>query len=193
MLRYYASPKRDQIHSPEPLDITIHRHVFDVETARSGGRVIGTFDETWQPDIRRVANSIRPGEEQWAIVNNNENNPSFMIQMWHRYSPEQLKTATSMKHNDIFFYRDPGNKEHDLLSRRFYRLFGKFATNRDQTSFWMPERRFWSEQKKGSLFWLGYDAIRWAKEDPQRVFFYNTNGWAFRPDDAGVIRQAAAD
>lgn len=186
-LRYYARPKYEQSRSPAPPEITFHRHLLDVVGIRSGGNIIGTFDESWRPDFGQSSNSYDPNLKEWVIRNASEDRPRIMIQMWHWYTAEQLEAATFMECCRIIFYREPGNKEHDLLSRHFYRLLGKFATNKDQTTFHMPGRQFQCTQKKGSLFWLGRDAIRWVKEDPERVFFYTDRNTAFRPDRAGVV------
>lgn len=181
-IRYYESLTREQRQAKERPAVPRFRQLFDVPGILRRGHIVGVFDENWQPDVQWLPDEVEPGRGSWGIANHADKNPAFLFQMFQPiYTAEKLKTAPFMEHCVITFYRDPGNHEHDLLSRHFYRLLGKVCTNRNQIQISMPERKPMFDQPKGSLFWLGRDALHWVREDSQRVFFYNDRKWAIRP------------
>lgn len=181
-LRYYASLGWNRSNASQPPEIRLHRHLLEVERFERQHIVHAVFDESWQADVRQVD---RNGSERtkWSIVNSGKIFPAIMFQFDHLYAPEQFAAMISMQHAVVTFYGGPGSHGDKLLSQKFFRLLGKFATNRNQVEFELPSRRVTHRQEKGSLFWLGYDAIRWARENPERVFLYNAQDWGFRPAD----------
>ena len=181
---YYA----DRGGAPQSVVLPVTRtekHLLDVDTscpgwdyARSDIRM--TFEPEWQPDYRLRENDVAKDRgSYWALTN--AVLPNVMFRMWAIYTPDRLHSTGHMIHNDVIFYGRSGNREDRLLSQRFFRLLGKVSTNRDQITISMPERKFMQAEAKGSLFWLGHDALRWARENPERVFFYNSRDWAIRP------------
>lgn len=76
---------------------------------------------------------------------------------------------------------EKGNEAHLAFARRVFRLFSRFATNRNQLAISYPSyrARIW---EKGSYAWLGHDAMRWAREHPRRMLLFQQ--WhGFRPYD----------
>lgn len=182
-LRYYASLGWNRSNASQRPEVKLHRHLMDVERFEQQHIVDAVFDESWHPDVQQLEDWTQPGTYEWSIVNNRDKYPSIMFQFDHLYTSEQFATMTSMQHCCITFYAGPDSHEDKLLSQKFFRLLGKFATNRNQVQFELPGRRVIHRQEKGSLFWPGRDAIRWAREDPERVFLYNAQDWGFRPAD----------
>lgn len=88
----------------------------------------------------------------------------------------------------IHVYCEYRNKNHLAFARRFYRLFGQFATNRNQRvkSYWEKSFGRSSLRDKGSDMWLGHDAIRWVREDPARELYDPVNMAGYRPVDEGI-------
>ena len=160
----------------------VYKSLFETRNAYTGHFVEGCFDPDWRPPVMQQPNSSRPGHMEW--VQGNSPNPSFLLHMTRpMWTTETLKTAPFMEFSQITFYSDRGNEEQRRMAMLFFRLLGKVCTNRNQMQISMPGRELLCHGPKGSLFWLGHDAIRWAREDPQRVLFYNDRTWALRPDD----------
>lgn len=89
----------------------------------------------------------------------------------------------------------PGNKNHLTFARQFFALMGKLSTNKNQLRITLPGYNIETVQEKGSLIWLGHDAIRWAREDRRRLLCYerggssdNCDGWGLRPNDKGIVK-----
>jgi len=185
-IRYYVDLVWKHRYDEQRPDIPIFEKLLDIPSLYSEDCVFvsGIFNDAWRPDLRREPEDGEPDCMAWRIANR-PGNPHFLFQMLRRlYTPDMLKDAPFMEYGNVTFYRDPGNHEHDLLSRHFYRLLGKICTNRNQVQISMPERKILFRQPKSSMFWLGQDALRWVREDPQRVFFYNDRKWAILPADA---------
>lgn len=106
-----------------------------------------------------------------------------MVRFGMALGEEELRSETVMPHGDITFYGMPGNKEHSALKRRFHRILGKIATNRNQSFYRLPSRELIRTEDKGSIYWVGKDALRWVRERPERYFLYNAQDWGFRPSD----------
>lgn len=140
-----------------------------------------TLDPDWQPKYARYAPYLDKTKWEWMTLT--KPYPYVMFRFTYARPESELRTAEKMAGGDITFYCRPGNAGDVALCRRFYRVVGKVVTNRDQACFRMPGRTFSHLEKKGSLYWLGRDAIRWAREDPARHFLSTSSGWVFRPAD----------
>jgi len=92
----------------------------------------------------------------------------------------------------ISVYCEYRNKDHLAFARRFYRLLGQFATNRNQRVMLYREKFRGSIHRleNGSDMWLGRDAIRWVRENPARELYDQTNWRGHRPIDDDTIAPA---
>lgn len=141
------------------------------------------FDPDWEPIFAQYQpNRDEPDELWWRM----RNHPRPAV--WFRAKPESREELQSqpehLRHyiafSQIDFYADPRDPEQAKLRGRFFRLLGKFATNKNQDVYRFPEDTFIRHEAKGSTSWLGHDAIAWAREHPQRYFSGGT-GWGVRP------------
>jgi hypothetical protein len=141
------------------------------------------FDPDWEPLFAKYQpNRDEPDELRWLI----RNHPRPAV--WFRAKPESREALQSQPEHrrhyigfsQIDFYADPRDPEQAKLRGRFFRLLGKFATNKNQDVYRFPEDTFLRHEAKGSTYWLGHDAIAWASEDSRRYF--RTGGrWGVRP------------
>lgn len=83
----------------------------------------------------------------------------------------------------LFFRALKADQESVRLVRRLVRMIGKVATNRFQIVR-LPSMEVVKRSEKGGYCWIGRDAMRWAREKPNRVFTAGMNvPFAFRPLD----------
>lgn len=186
MFCYYAATPWQRFYDPAPMEKTVfYKHMFDLPGIDTKCDAMAVFDEDrhesnmqWEVDDRGVG--------RWVVKKTeggkSRKNPHFMIRIWYMFGPALQQKWKMLPQSDCTFYSDPGNREHEAMSRRFYRLLGKFCTNRNQVSFDLPSRKVTHLHYKGSLFWFGHDAIRWANEDPQRYMHYSEHS-SMRPMD----------
>ena len=75
---------------------------------------------------------------------------------------------------------NPGFKEHSNFASRFFRLLGKFASNKDLEEVHWPSGKpveYATDKpldRLGPWRMVGHDARRWALDDPTRVLEYNS-------------------
>lgn len=144
------------------------------------------FDPDWEPLFAQYQpNRNEPDALRWIVRNHPR--PS----VWFRAKPESREQLQSqpehLRHyiafSQIDFYADPRDPEQAKLRSRFFRLLGKFATNKNQDLYRRPEDTFLRHDAKGSTYWVGYDAIAWAREDARR-YFSDGGRWGVRPGKA---------
>lgn len=51
-----------------------------------------------------------------------------------------------------------------------------------------PEYEIGCSIDKGSMAWLGHDAIRWVRNNPKRLLNCQEGGWGYRPNDDGIVK-----
>jgi len=73
------------------------------------------------------------------------------------------------------------------FARRFYNLYRRFATLRDQICLTYPDGEVLSASTAGFNIWLGHEAIRWAREDRRRLLACDGRQ-GLRPNDDGVTK-----
>ena len=71
----------------------------------------------------------------------------------------------------IYFRCRKGDKDDMAVARKCLRLLTKVASNRVQTVEF-PSLKVMARSEKGSSFWIGHDAARWCREDPNRMAYY---------------------
>lgn len=79
--------------------------------------------------------------------------------------------------------------EDAALAKRFFRIFRRFATLRNQVCLTYPEGDMVEASATGFGVWLGHEAIRWAREDNSRMLGVSGKV-ALRPYDDGITKLA---
>lgn len=142
------------------------------------------FDPQWQPQYARYQPySDKPEEQWWIILNHPRPSIVFRVgkpQSWEELAKEPIHRRNRLGADQIDFYADPRHPDQAKLRSRVFRLVGKFASNRNQDLYQLPNWEFIGHEEKGSRFWIGHDARRWVLADPKRYFSYD-EGWAMRP------------
>lgn len=156
------------------------RHLMDVPIREKYDDISMIFDPDWQPEYRLCPWPGDPPEKAaWWIIN-----PSYPRVLFERSTAptaEELEVMTDFRHSRVSVYCLPDNNEHATAAQRFFRLLGKFCTNRNQAHYKMPDWNLRWIEPKGSMYWFGHDAIRWAHGDPERAMYYLQKTWAIRP------------
>jgi hypothetical protein len=101
-----------------------------------------------------------------------------------------------LEEGEIQVYVEPHNKGHARFMRQIFRLLTRFTTNEKLPLVSYPHYEF--RRMGDALFsiYIGYDALRWARENPKRLLAYDLSalsrrtpdylGAGFRPrDDVG--------
>lgn len=189
--RYYSVPTYQQYYRPEPPDIGLSSSLFDhylparhpypaPEYREWRGEAEMVFDPGWQPHWYRSSDG-----ESWSIWP--PRHPQVLFQFGRGYRSDLLNAPPHLADGHICFYCHPDNSDHFRLAAKFFRVFGKFATNRHQVILRYPGYSVISHEAKGMQTWAGFDAIRWAREDPKRALFWfghgDGTGGIIRPDD----------
>ena len=125
------------------------------------------------------------GEHRWYV---REFCPFVRIRPGGRVIDDKPDAPPHIRSGEIDVCCEAGNKEHFAFARRFYRVFRKFASNTDQIGLRYPGYEVLWSIDKGSITWLGHDAIRWARENKRRMLYYDHRGWGYRPNDEGIVK-----
>ena len=145
------------------------------------------FDPEWQPEFR-----VREDGGGW--IRNPMPLPTVRILQYQGVWGAQGKAPEHLSAGRIEISCQSGNENHLTFARQFFALMGKLSTNKNQLRIRLPSYNVEAVQEKGSLIWLGHDAIRWAREDKRRLLCYersgssdSDDGWGLRPNDEGII------
>jgi len=185
--RFFLDPGRDECRGAEPPALLYSdtlSGLYPVAAPRFGSKIIMYFDADWTPAWRR----LRPLGE--------ETSPPWVYN-WPPHPMVLIRTGRGVMHQDGLppyvdtgtadVYRTPGDKAHESLSRAFFRVLGKFVTNRDQVSIAYPSYAVVRREPRGSGRWCGHDALRWVRESPDRLLFwtgrFSRGGFGVRPAD----------
>lgn len=185
---YYRSLDRmnrpeDIWQMPEPPDFPHHAHLLDTSVG-PGDWVKMVFDPNWHPEFKKIYdehNPYRVPADQWYWSWAAAPPPSATFRLGgHIYNNPVPHPSTG----DVTFYGEKGNKEHEALAGRFFRILSKCTTNKKNlvrvrvpslevtvpvgTSGFAPD-------------WCGHHAIEWARQEPNRVLFYASAGFGIRP------------
>lgn len=163
------------------------RYLMDVprpgkNDAAGSDKIIMAFDPDWQPEYQtfRFDNDppdiIRWGREK------HEPMPYVMFRRYAAPDADELATVTSFGHSEINYFIAADDKPAAAGARRFFKLLGKFCTNRNQAYYRLPSFELIRIEEKGSWYWFGHDAIRWVRENPRRTLNYmRDTRWGIRP------------
>lgn len=176
--RYYLRIGRN-IKTEVPPPLIFHRHLRAMPVTYRD-EVVMVFDPFWKPSFFKFYDlkEVRPDDWQWVLMPPPHPTVNFRlhINVWTRQGPPHHGVG------EIDFYATPKNREHASLMGRFYRLFGKFATNRGLAWVRYPDY-LTTPVEKGLDCWCGYDAIEWTRGDARRFLHFNGLS-GLRPVDA---------
>lgn len=161
-------------------------YLMDVPFNREGmlswnDNVIMTFDCDWMPEYETFRFADDPPDTVRWKRSNDVTLPFAQFRRHTAPTPSQLAIMTDFWHSDIHYFCRAGDKAAEAEARHFFRLLGKFCTNRNQAHYKMPDWNLRWIEPKGSMYWFGHDAIRWAHGDPERAMYYLQKTWAIRP------------
>lgn len=176
--RYFRDIGRD-VQGEKPPEIVMYRHLAAVP-ARFLDRITMVFDPFWRPTFFKFFYDEEKFPEKWNWVLYPPPHPTVWIALGNAVWTEQGPPHHRVGH--LHFYMTPKSKEHAALAARFFRLFGKFATNRGLAHVRYPDY-LTTPADKGLDLWCGHDALRWTREDPKRFLHFNGR-FGLRPLDA---------
>lgn len=136
------------------------------------------FEPDWKPRWHRVT------PYKWRTVGNWPY-PNGHMERSGRILPASERSPESIPTGEIYFRCFKGDAEHMAVARKALRLLTKVAVNRCMSVDW-PSMEVVDRCEGGGRYWIGHDAIRWAREDPSRFvgfFPYASGYWGFRPLD----------
>lgn len=181
--RYYLRP--DYINDPEaarqtpaPPKVQLHRYLFDIscDPFHTDRRYM-VFDPDWQPQFRRYHPIGEPENWHWSMLP-----PPHPYVMFHPGGYLRELPVPHPGRGEIHFYATPKDKGHMALAARFFRLFGKFATNKKGlVRVRVPSLEVTIPVGPGSSAWCGHHAIEWARQNPDGVLFYTGARFGIRP------------
>lgn len=161
------------------------RSIVDVPLSRKrypdwAGQTSMIFHPDWQPERTSFRlNGDPPDTVRWSFE---QNPPLPFVKFSQNAAPDanELASLTLLEHNDIHYFYLADSKPAAAEMRKFIRLLDKFCTNRNQAlyrlHYFQPGfSEYIRTTAKGSDFWLGHDAIRWAYENPSRMMHYLHN------------------
>src|SRR5690606_2759692 len=129
------------------------------------------FDPDWKPEWIVVGDPINdvlpePGA-YWDL--RAPKLPVFRFE----YSFHQERSYDAPEHltdGEYWFFYAPGDQKHLKIGHRVLRIFRQFATNRNPALVYPATRTVTA--RRVSPVWLGNDAIRWAREDRNRLLSF---------------------
>jgi hypothetical protein len=101
---------------------------------------------------------------------------------------ERATNPTYISQGEIDVSCRAGRKDHYAFAQRLFRLLKRFVTNKNQVCYGWPGYEVRWTREKGNWYWLGHDAIRWAREDKRRLLTWHSAGWGVRPNDEGIVK-----
>ncbi len=169
-IRYLARPQRSH-DGPEPPEIGVYTRLVDCLAYTT--HVI--FDPDWRPAWRKTGKY-----KTWSTTNYPY--PNGYILRSGSIRPGREKSGQRgvegpvpprLAGGDIHFRCRPACPGDFKLAARALRLIGKVATNKRQVRLFYPSREVIAYDEKGSELWIGHDAIRWLREDSERMTGYS--------------------
>lgn len=173
--RYYMEPTYEQVRRDRPPRLLMGRSLYRIWQAAYRWRsdVYMILESAWQPSWH-VHHQVGcwtfwPARHPYVCFGS----------LFGFVEPCPRVTAIDAR-GDIAVCCDPDNKDHYRFAARFYRLFGKFASNRNLVEVKHPSGEVTKAYiDRGAWRWVGHEARRWAAEDPNRYL-------TFRRDDSGL-------
>ncbi|MGE5504633.1 MAG: hypothetical protein ACM31L_09440 [Actinomycetota bacterium] len=171
--RYYVDPGYVACRGAEPPPVATALHLLELNAYKRWMH----FDEDWVPQWQKD-----PYDGHWVLCP--ERLPYVLFMGTPKIWPSERDCPERIQSIQIDVSCRPHRKEDFAIARRLFYLLGKVATNRKQLYVGYPDYEVRTVFEKGSTHWLGFDAIRWAREDPKRLLAMHTSGrGGIRPMD----------
>lgn len=161
---YYIYPGLDEGGGDEPPLISTALHLLDLTAYERWMH----FDEEWGPQWQKD-----PDDGRWVLAVPRLPKVRFLI---GKMRPADADRPERISATQIDVSCRPHRKEDFAMARRLFYLLGKVATNRKQVYVSYPDYKVRTVFDKGGGVWVGYDAMRWAREDPRRLLAMHTSG-----------------
>jgi hypothetical protein len=181
--RYDIRPTH-QVGTDRPEAIWDNR-LMDIPLSRKGyigGDIMMVFDPDYHPEYETYSLKDDPPDIlRWG---RETSTPFPFVKFQQRVAPtaDELATMTTLRESYVHYFCRTDDKPAAAHMRRFFRLFDKFCTNRNQAYYRLPSFELTHTEAKGSWYWFGHDAIRWVHENPRRILTYGgSRSWAMRP------------
>lgn len=190
---YVMHPIKAQTERPRsrPPRLLMSRDFFRIQqaAARWNTSISMIFDPRWQP--RWYCVEDQHAAHYWSYWPPHHPSVDFRFVTGFR----QIAGRPADIHDTWIDFRcNPAFPEHFLLAGRFYRLLGKFCSNRNLAVVDYPGGRVIETYvDKGAWRWVGHDARRWALSHPSHfleVHMQNPQGLRPLPADGGAKRRA---
>lgn len=165
-----------------PPQLTVGRSLHEVMTLndRRSREIVMIPNPKWKAELHQSSSG------EWRI-----SFPAFPrvdFRPGGQIVDEHLSSPPTIHSGEIDVRCKPREQLHFAFARRFFKLFSRFATNRNQIGVSYPGYEILWSIEKGSDTWLGLNAIRWAREDKRRLLYYDDRGWGYRPNDEGIVK-----
>lgn len=143
------------------------------------------FDHAWEPEWRWLDRSREPelGEGGYWCVRQ-PRLPAFRFELSYAPEPEAGRPE-HLTDGSFWFFFTPGNRKHLALGRQVLGLFRKVAVRAPQVWLRGPQHEEMRICPRMGPYWLGRDAIQWARRSPQRLLAYRHYR---RPEDSWGVR-----
>ena len=169
-MRFFDEPP-SAYEGPTPPEITLHESL----SACARHYVLAIFEPDWAPCW-----SNRSKSGWWSI--RNLPYPDVVIERGGQIFPWQPKASLKsvegpepqrIQGGRIYFRCHKGDKAELAIAGKALRLLGKVATNKRQMRVRYPSLEVVGYDEKNSHLWMGHDAIRWLRENPERMADFN--------------------
>lgn len=186
----YARFKRFEVREddigeqPPPIKLQPHIHdaALDAKQVYGCSRIGMYLDPAWRLEYERNDRG------RWTRKNSCPEPKAYMDCNTHVFKgagggPDYIVSG------QFVLALQPDNANHVAFARAFFSLFGKFASNRHQSSVSFPSYQSYDKKEAGE-FWLGHHAIRWLLENPRcMIDFIDFRGRRGTPE----LQQGAAE
>lgn len=150
------------------------------------------FDQNWQIKWKRPEPGIDipAGSADVAWSSNSPRSPTFRF-VFGQTRPAQDGHPPHITDGYLWMFYAPGNKQQFAICHRVMRLFRSVADRTAQVLLAGPRQKEIRRYPGVSPYWLGKDAVRWARENPERMLYYcqystPETSWGIRPAVASV-------
>lgn len=165
----------------EPPHFPHHAHLLDT-SVRPNDSIKMVFDPNWAPKFEKEYGKYRLPPDKWCWFWAVPSPPSATFRLGGYIYDKPVPHPSA---GDITFYGEKGNKGHEALAGRFFRILSKFITNKKNlVRVRVPSMEVTVPvDTKGGFApdWCGHHAIEWARQEPNRVLFYVSAGFGIRP------------
>lgn len=169
--RYYMQPTYRQLRRSQPPRLLMATSMYRIWQASCRWRApyIMVPDNAWQPVWH-----IHHQTGCWSHWP--PHHPFVEFSGLYGFTNPAPGVVSMDVRGSLVVYCDPGSSEQYRFADRFYRLFGKFASNRNLADVKHPSgETIRSFIDRGAWYWVGHEARRWAAEDAGRYLTFWTD------------------